>query len=46
MHNIWANGPDHFPQRGLNLKSFVLPTFLQEPFKHIEMDHTGQKQNF
>ena len=25
----------HFPQRGLNLKSCVLPISLQEPFKHL-----------
>ena len=25
----------HFPQRGLNLKSCVLPISLQEPLKHL-----------
>ena len=25
----------HFPQRGLNLKSCVLPIFLREPLKHL-----------
>ena len=25
----------HFPQRALNLKSCVLPIFLQEPLKHL-----------
>ena len=28
---VWA----HFPQRGLNLKSCVLPISLQEPLKHL-----------
>ena len=33
----------HFPQRGLNLKSCVLPIFLQEPLKHLKIDHSGKK---
>ena len=30
----WHHNP-HFPQRGLNLKSCVLPISLQEPLKHL-----------
>ena len=29
----------HLPQRALNLKSGVLPIFLQEALKHLNIDH-------
>ena len=29
----------HFPRRGINLKSCILLIFLQEPLKHIKVDH-------
>ena len=35
------SGSAHLPQRALNLKSCVLPIFLQEPLKHIKIDHSG-----
>ena len=31
----------HFSLRGLNLESCVLQIFLQEPLKHIKIDHSG-----
>ena len=36
------NNDAHFHQRGFNLKSCVLPIFLQEPLKHIKIDHSGK----
>ena len=35
------NNDARFPQRGLKLKSCVLPIFLQEPLKHIKIYHSG-----
>ena len=35
------NNDARFPQRGLKLKSCVLSIFLQEPLKHIRIDHSG-----
>ena len=34
----------HFPQRGHNLKSCLLPIFLQEPLKNIRMGPSGWKK--
>ena len=33
--SVIVSGYTHFPQRGLNLKSCVLPISLQEPLKHL-----------